>query len=137
MERIFGATFIIFQTCVQIKIINARIFSGDQCDLGWKAHNGNGCEKYGQSKWCKTDGDHYGSGWKEKWENFEKWADDKGRTALVCPQCGCEEGIYDHNFNLISQNFKLTSHNFKLTSHNFKLTCHDFNNIILTFTTSN
>ena len=26
-----------------------------------------------------------------KWNGFQRWSDDKGRTALVCPQCGCKE----------------------------------------------
>ena len=40
------------------------------------------------------DGDHYGSAWKENWGTFEKYADAYGRTALICPECGCEKGNY-------------------------------------------
>jgi len=65
---------------------------GQRCDGRWKAHNGNGCEKYGERNWCKTNGNHYGSNWNhKKWKTFEHWADSEGRTALICPQCGCEE----------------------------------------------
>ena len=36
------------------------------------------------------DGNYYGEKWNwEEWGSFEDWADDEGRTALVCPQCGC------------------------------------------------
>ena len=52
--------------------------------------NSNGCEEYGNKKYCKKGGDHYGENWnRKKWGKFEDWADDQGRTALVCPQCGC------------------------------------------------
>merc|ERR1712168_1176417 len=40
-------------------------------------------------KYCKPTGDHYGKNWKSSWGKFEKYADADGRTALVCPQCGC------------------------------------------------
>jgi len=68
-----------------------NFFLGD-CDENWvSGRNSNGCEEYGDpnNNWCKKDGDHYGSAWKKNWGKFEDWADSRGRTALVCPQCGC------------------------------------------------
>merc|ERR1712142_885867 len=64
-----------------------------ECDGNWvSGRNSNGCEEYGEKKYCKKGGDHYGDDWNhEKWGKFEDWADDQGRTALVCPQCGCWE----------------------------------------------
>jgi len=70
------------------------------CDKNWESHNGDDCKKYKSKRWCKVnydrDGnmepDHYGGGWKkEERGKFERWADKWGRTALVCPQCGCVE----------------------------------------------
>merc|ERR1712215_142046 len=61
------------------------------CDPAWKSWNGNRCKDYGKEKWCKTDGDHYGPKWEKKWGTFKLWANTKGKTALVCPQCGCSE----------------------------------------------
>ena len=61
------------------------------CDPAWKSWNGNRCKDYKKGKWCKTDGDHYGPNWKKTWGTFKRWADAKGKTALVCPQCGCGE----------------------------------------------
>jgi len=73
--------------------------SCQQCDPSWKASNGRGCEDYKNNKWCgrgsasgHCQGDCpwlYGSGWKEEWGKFEKYADGQGRSALVCPQCSC------------------------------------------------
>jgi len=64
-----------------------------ECDGNWvSGRNTNGCEEYGDKKYCKKGGDHYGENWNlKKWGKFEDWADDHGRTALVCPQCGCWE----------------------------------------------
>ena len=59
------------------------------CDSGWRANNGKGCEEYARNKYCKKDGDHYGSGWLPRFGKFKDFADGEGRTALVCPQCGC------------------------------------------------
>jgi len=66
---------------------------GFECDETWtagnsKAHNVKNCETYSDNKYC-TKGGHYGPNWRRKWGTFEKFADDRGRTALVCPQCGC------------------------------------------------
>jgi len=64
------------------------------CDETWKAVNGAGCKKYRDRRLCKMDGDHYGEGWsKSKWGTFNDWRDEKGRSALVCPQCGCKGGV--------------------------------------------
>jgi len=62
------------------------------CDPNWSSINGASCGDYGRKKYCKKDGDHFGEGWKKKWGRFENWADADGRTPLVCPECGCEEG---------------------------------------------
>ena len=69
---------------------NDIIFTG--CDSNWTNIADEDCEKYEEKKWCKKDGNHYGSGWDyEKFGTFdnEDWADYEGRIALVCPQCGC------------------------------------------------
>jgi len=68
------------------------------CDKDWKASNGKTCKDYHKNKYCKRGSErggesHYGSGWQKKWVNFEKYASQTeygpGRSALVCPQCGC------------------------------------------------
>merc|ERR1719391_1627579 len=66
----------------------------------WVAKNGNGCEKYGKNEWCRKDkkgSDYYGRKWKARWRTFEHWMDREGRTARVCPQCGCKAvpGVYE------------------------------------------
>ena len=62
-----------------------------ECDDNW--HNPNNvtqsCDYFAKHKWCKQTGDHYGENWKSGWGQFEKYADAHGRTAFVCPQCGC------------------------------------------------
>merc|ERR1712142_1162711 len=74
-----------------IKESLGRLVSPYNCDPNWKAWNGKTCGFYEQHDYCKKDGDHYGSGWRKgTWGSFEGWSDDKGRTALVCPQCGCQ-----------------------------------------------
>jgi len=70
------------------------------CDENWVAKNGNGCEKYGKNEWCRKDkkgSDYYGRKWKARWRTFEHWMDREGRTARVCPQCGCKAvpGVYE------------------------------------------
>ena len=62
------------------------------CDSNWKSYNGKGCKDYIDEKFCTENGT-YGDGWMSKWGKFDKWSDARGRTALVCPQCGCVEGI--------------------------------------------
>jgi len=71
---------------------------GLQCDADWKNGFGENCQMYGQNSWCKKSGDHYGPAWQSQWETFEKWADQEGRTALVCPQCGCEDAGVEVTF---------------------------------------
>ena len=62
------------------------------CDKHWKSHNGNRCQYYSRKKYCTEDGD-VGPKWNtKKWGPLEGWSDDEGRTALVCPECGCQEG---------------------------------------------
>merc|ERR1719334_350498 len=61
------------------------------CDKDWISFNGNSCEDYGRERWCKKDGDHYGPNWQKRWGKLDGWSDSKMRTALVCPECGCEE----------------------------------------------
>jgi len=65
----------------------------EECDSTWTAGNHKTkvpktCEVYKAMKYC-ADGS-YGSGWKNRWGTFEDYADSKGRTALICPECGCE-----------------------------------------------
>jgi len=76
----------------------------DDCDPYWKKEglwrpyrrpqspNGidvsDGCEEFSSKGLCKKDGDHYGDNWGKN-GTFDDWADAYGRTALVCPQCGC------------------------------------------------
>jgi len=68
----------------------------DECDENWKAKNHKpskvkNCETYSNEGWCHKDGG-YGPNWNfEDWNNFGKYADAAGRTALVCPQCGCRD----------------------------------------------
>jgi len=62
------------------------------CDSTWtasnhKTSNPKNCKIYKEKKLC--DGDLYGSGWQTKWGKFKDFADLAGRTALVCPECGC------------------------------------------------
>jgi len=58
------------------------------CDENWVSGNNKGCDVYSRNQWCTREGG-YGSSWEERWISFEKWADSLGRSALVCPQCGC------------------------------------------------
>jgi len=63
------------------------------CDSTWTAtnhrtSNPRTCQIYAQKKYCANG--TYGSGWQEGWGTFEDWTDSEGRTALVCPECGCE-----------------------------------------------
>jgi len=65
--------------------------NNQRCDANWKSgKNTNGCKEYIVNEYCKKDGDHYGSNWATRWGTMEDWADEQGRTALVCPQCGCK-----------------------------------------------
>ena len=84
-----------------------------KCDANWQANNGDGCQQYASKKWCKADGDHYGPEWNSlKLGTFERWADDLGRTAEICPQCGCTGGVVLRKYeqNLINVLCCITSH---------------------------
>jgi len=65
-----------------------------KCDENWKAKNHKTsdvktCERYSNEGWCHKNGG-YGTNWDfYEWNNFGNYADAAGRTALVCPQCGC------------------------------------------------
>jgi len=65
-----------------------------KCDENWKAKNHKtsdvkNCKRYSNEGWCHKNGG-YGPNWNfDEWNNFGKYADVEGRTALVCPQCGC------------------------------------------------
>lgn len=56
---------------------------GKECNSQWKDKDGYGCEVYRKNKWCSANGG-YGVNW-----NSWKFHSFKGKTALVCPQCGC------------------------------------------------
>ena len=67
-----------------------------KCDANWIAHDGKTCQNYTQELLCKKDGDHYGPNWnRTELGSFQDWSDEKGRTALVCPGCGCD-GVVLH-----------------------------------------
>jgi len=70
-----------------------------KCDGEWTSRGRGTCEDYQRNEWCKQNGD-YGDGWILKTYNlYDDWADTFGRTALVCPQCGCGKyGEYDQFF---------------------------------------
>jgi len=73
-----------------------RDAAGHQCDETWRAGNHRkdkikNCQKYKDSYWCDYQG-KYWFRWEERWGTFEDYADADGRTALVCPQCGCGRG---------------------------------------------
>ena len=76
-----------------VNLMNCLLFChflAFNCDENWIAHNDKTCAQYETYNYCKKDGDHYGSAWQDKWGKFEGWADNEGRSALVCPQCGCQ-----------------------------------------------
>jgi len=63
------------------------------CDSNWKARNHKPenpktCKIYAQKAWCANLS--YGDGWNPKWGKFKNYTDHLGRTALVCPECGCK-----------------------------------------------
>jgi len=64
------------------------------CDSTWTASNHRTsypktCQIYADEKYCANG--TYGSAWrKNSWGTFEDYADLEGRTALVCPECGCK-----------------------------------------------
>jgi len=80
----------ILTTLAGLLVVDASRFP---CDKGWVDANGNGCEEYEKERYCKNDGDHYGEGWSATLGKFDNWTDSENRTALVCPFCGCKEGL--------------------------------------------
>jgi len=92
-DKFAGKGAVLAKIMIRTPIKNAKITKEDyECDKTWKAGNHKwykirNCEKYSSKRWCKDGG--YGPNWKPKWGLFEKYADAKGRTARVCPQCGC------------------------------------------------
>jgi len=66
--------------------------SNGPCDASWISEKETyGCEHYKKNGWCITSAPYYGPKWlHEEWGKFEEWVDTKNRSALVCPQCGCD-----------------------------------------------
>merc|ERR1712130_992349 len=58
------------------------------CDPNWKDAHGLSCSEYQKLKICTPQGG-YGPGWANL--TFSDFSDCYGRTAKVCPQCGCKE----------------------------------------------
>merc|ERR1712130_735460 len=58
------------------------------CDPNWKDAHGLSCSEYQKLKICTPQGG-YGAGWANL--TFADFSDCYGRTAKVCPQCGCKE----------------------------------------------
>merc|ERR550539_1740726 len=56
------------------------------CDPNFVDRNGIPCNIYSEFDYCTTEG-KYGKSWPQGY--FADYADANGRTALVCPQCGC------------------------------------------------
>merc|ERR1711874_408985 len=73
---------------------------------GWKGTEGSTCADYGTKQWCTTDGG-YGSGWKDEWGKFDKWAVNGVSADVACCVCGggstvrskqaCQGHSYDQN----------------------------------------
>ena len=61
------------------------------CDPSWhvRGEKTQNCDRFAKRKWCKPTGKHYGENWRSGWGKIEEYTDAKGRSALVCPQCGC------------------------------------------------
>merc|ERR1712130_817546 len=59
------------------------------CDPNWKDAHGLSCSEYQKLKICTPQG-RYGPGWANL--TFADFSDCYGRTAKVCPQCGCKSG---------------------------------------------
>merc|ERR1719348_1172931 len=61
-----------------------------RCDVGWKSKTNKTCCEYETKEWCQRNGE-FGKNWdKQEWGTFDDWANEQGRSALVCPQCGCD-----------------------------------------------
>ena len=57
------------------------------CNANWADSFGDNCQKYADKDWCSPTGG-YGSEWRAGWGTIENYAVD-GKSAFVCPQCGC------------------------------------------------
>jgi len=72
------------------------------CDPGWISNSDSTCKNYEDNNWCTQDGS-YGTGWRKEFDNFQYWADDSGRSALVCPQCGCGKNGAMRQFFIVNK----------------------------------
>merc|ERR550539_1825743 len=73
---------------------------------GWKGTEGSTCADYGSKQWCTAEGG-YGSGWKDEWDKFDKWAVNGVSADVACCVCGggstvsgeqaCQGHSYDKN----------------------------------------
>merc|ERR1719431_1267714 len=78
-------------------------YTPGSCDSSWTAgtagdHKTKTCKVYAERNFCVNG--TYGSGWNQTWGTFEDYADRRGRTVLVCPECGCrgiDEAKLDRN----------------------------------------
>jgi len=66
-----------------------QLGESSKCDANWISNSESTCKMYEDNNWCTKDGS-YGTGWIDSFGIFDKWAVD-GRSALVCPQCGCKD----------------------------------------------
>jgi len=55
------------------------------CDSTWTNVQGETCQTYAENGWCANLGGGLGD-----IQRFQDLADFEGRTALVCPECGCK-----------------------------------------------
>jgi len=55
------------------------------CDSTWTNVQGETCQIYAEKRWCANLGGGLG-----EIQRFQDLADFEGRTALVCPECGCK-----------------------------------------------
>jgi len=61
----------------------------EQCDPNWADGEDWTCDDYADGCWCLNG--EKGPNWDDdNWGKFLEQKDDQGRTALVCPQCGCQ-----------------------------------------------
>merc|ERR1712087_703825 len=58
---------------------------GVACDSTWTNVQGETCQTYAEKRWCANLGGGLG-----EIQRFQDLADFEGRTALVCPECGCK-----------------------------------------------
>ena len=67
-----------------------EFFLLESCNPDFVDIDGDNCQKYIVNEWCSTFGGN-GTGWDESYGTFEDFAVN-GKTAAVCPQCGCGGG---------------------------------------------